>query len=44
MLYENMNEMRSLKPTNTIIRMKDGTFLTENDKIVKVFINMFRIP
>jgi len=34
--------VRSFKPRHTMIRMEDGTLLTENDKIGKAFRNMFQ--
>ncbi|KAL4148926.1 hypothetical protein QTP88_003064 [Uroleucon formosanum] len=40
--FEKANEVRSFKPRHTMIRMKDGTLLTENDKIAKAFKNMFQ--
>jgi len=41
--FEKVNEVRrSFKPRHTMIRMEDGTLLTENDKIAKAFKNMFQ--
>ncbi|XP_050430865.1 craniofacial development protein 2-like [Adelges cooleyi] len=41
--FEKANEVRrSFKPRHTIIRMEDGTLLTENGKIAKAFKNMFQ--
>ena len=43
MFFEKANEVRrAFKPKHTMIRVEDGTLLTENDKIAKVFENMFQ--
>jgi len=39
--FEKVKEVRSFKPRYTMIRMKYGTLLTENDKIVKAFKSKF---
>jgi len=41
--FKKANEVRRIfKPRHAMIRMEDGTLLTENDKIVKAFKNMFQ--
>ena len=43
MFFEKANEVRrGFKPKHTMIKVEYGTLLTENDKIAKVFENMFQ--